>query len=260
MKDILKTGNYASKQIFSKNFFLSFSHQRRFKLAKKIATKYMNKESGNVLDYGCGDGTFLHEICTFFQSKTGCDISPLQILENTKRFQSEDSIDFIEIAHLNTLDKKFNFLSCQEVLEHCTDEDIKIIIETLIQFSSKDSTILLSVPIESGLTIIIKQFIRVIWGTITKNHYQYTERYTWKNLFKMVFASKDTIVPRNFHNVNINDEKHITCGHYAFNWKKLKYIIEQQLDIKETYYSPINFLGPLVNSQVFMICTLKKKS
>src|SRR5436190_22241918 len=54
--DALAEGHFAKKQIFSKSWLISWSHRRRFETALRLAQQFAGRR---ILDYGCGDGTFL---------------------------------------------------------------------------------------------------------------------------------------------------------------------------------------------------------
>src|SRR4051812_9128258 len=59
---LLEQGHYARKQLFSRNAIVAWSHRRRFALARELASA---GAGGALLDYGCGDGTFIalaHEL------------------------------------------------------------------------------------------------------------------------------------------------------------------------------------------------------
>src|SRR5229473_6515732 len=49
-------GHYAKKQILCKDRLISWSHRSRFELGLQLAREFSGKR---ILDYGCGDGTFL---------------------------------------------------------------------------------------------------------------------------------------------------------------------------------------------------------
>ena len=55
--EFLRQGAYAKKQLFSGFLPLRWSHGSRFELAARLVREY--SPDGTVLDYGCGDGTFL---------------------------------------------------------------------------------------------------------------------------------------------------------------------------------------------------------
>ena len=54
--EAISKGHYARKQLFCKDRLISWSHRSRFQMGVELARKYSGKR---VLDYGCGDGTFL---------------------------------------------------------------------------------------------------------------------------------------------------------------------------------------------------------
>jgi len=54
--DLLSRGHYARKQIFSRSRLVAWSHGSRFDLARRLVAP---RAGQRLLDYGCGDGTFL---------------------------------------------------------------------------------------------------------------------------------------------------------------------------------------------------------
>ena len=52
----LREGHYAAKQIFCRDSLIAWSHRRRFEVGLRLARRFSGKR---ILDYGCGDGTFL---------------------------------------------------------------------------------------------------------------------------------------------------------------------------------------------------------
>ena len=52
----LRDGHYAAKQIFCNSQLIAWSHRRRFETGLALARQLQGRR---VLDYGCGDGTFL---------------------------------------------------------------------------------------------------------------------------------------------------------------------------------------------------------
>ena len=56
LDDAFREGHYAKKQIFCKSRLISWSHSRRFDTGVRLARRFAGKR---LLDYGCGDGTYL---------------------------------------------------------------------------------------------------------------------------------------------------------------------------------------------------------
>jgi len=55
---MVELGHYAKKQIFCQNQIIAWSHSSRFAMTRKLLEKYATSNS-RLLDYGCGDRTFL---------------------------------------------------------------------------------------------------------------------------------------------------------------------------------------------------------
>src|SRR3954464_3626584 len=56
LNDAISDGHYAKKQLLCKNWLIAWSHRSRFRMGLQLARELSAKR---VLDYGCGDGTFL---------------------------------------------------------------------------------------------------------------------------------------------------------------------------------------------------------
>ena len=56
----IQSGHYARKQLYGGAWLITWSHRRRFELAYRFAAQFGGRR---LLDYGCGDGTFLAMAC-----------------------------------------------------------------------------------------------------------------------------------------------------------------------------------------------------
>src|SRR4051812_50154651 len=79
---LLKQGHYARKQIFSRNAIVSWSHRRRFALARELASA---GAGGALLGYGCGDGAFIALARQLFREATGTDVDVEKMRDCKKR-------------------------------------------------------------------------------------------------------------------------------------------------------------------------------
>src|SRR5271165_6380724 len=55
-----ESGHYARKQLYGGAWLITWSHRRRLQLARRLAARFRGRR---LLDYGCGDGTFLAMTC-----------------------------------------------------------------------------------------------------------------------------------------------------------------------------------------------------
>ena len=108
---------------------------------------------------------------------------------------------------------------------------------------------IISVPIEIGVPLIAKQAIRTIAGWRGLGDYKWTEKYTFSELLKMLFAGEGTSIGR-----PVYGDAFSFHGHKGFNWLLLEKQIHQRFRIKVKLFTPISFLGGYLNSQVWFVC------
>ncbi len=253
-EQLLNTGHYFSKQVRSKNVLMRFSHLGRYQKALDITRQY---SPSKILDYGCGDATYLILNLHSCKSIYGLDMDKKAVVANRQRLHKNPHCHFYYLNEIDQIKEKFDLITCMEVLEHCTEEATDEILSRLENLMNDEGRLVVSVPIETGPALLIKQLVRRALGLMKFGHYQYTEFYNWRNLFKMIFATKDTYVKRNYFDFDNNGERYVTCTHYAFNWMHLREKISKRLTIERTDFTPISFLGAGANSQAWFICRKK---
>jgi len=248
---MIEEGNYAKKQIFCKNQIIAWSHSSRFQTTQRLLKKYADSNS-KLLDYGCGDGTFLGKVSNLFPEAVGTDISPQHITDCQKRFSGVPQVSFCLIDDLDSEQYRsyFDIAVCMEVLEHCVSDSVEKVISNLKRLVKSDGIILISVPIEIGPSLLIKQITRSVAGWLRQGDYDKSiEPHTRIEFLKMVFATKSTSIERPTYGDNFRYH-----GHKGFNWRSLRYELGKKIEIEQTFFSPLGSLGGFVSSQVFMIC------
>ncbi len=249
VEELLKTGGYAKKQIYAGCNVLRWSHRQRFSKGLSLIKKY---SPSSILDYGCGDGTFLILAKDIVKEKNGMEIDDNQLRLLKDRLKDEPDFNF---HHTNDiLETKSDMVTCFEVLEHCTKESIENVLTSLKKNCTKGGTVIISVPKETGLTMVGKQTVRRILGWRKFGNYEWTESYNFVDFFKMLFATEKTQVPRKYYEVEFDGGKYETCGHYAFNWKSLKLDIQRHFEIEKIEYTPFVLPLGVLSSQVWFIC------
>jgi hypothetical protein len=79
---LLAGGSYARNQLFCKDRLVAWSHQRRFAKARALVMPFRGRR---LLDYGCGDATFLWLVRDLFPDALGADADPKQGDECSRR-------------------------------------------------------------------------------------------------------------------------------------------------------------------------------
>ena len=243
----IEDGHYYKKQIDCKSRVIAWSHRSRFEFALKLS----GDAPGSILDYGCGDGTFLAMLEHKASFACGVDIADSQIEECAKRF-GDRSIMFhsINSEMYKIRPEGFDLVTCMETLEHCTEPVVDIVLNDLAKMVSKKGRVIISVPIEIGPVFLGKKVVRGLAAWRGLSDYKYYEKYSIANSLKMIFATKSTIIPRPEYG-NEGGKYH---SHYGFNWKYLAEKISNHLVIKKKYFTPIGWSKGYLSSQAWFDC------
>ena len=122
IRDSVEAGHYARQQIYSRDPLIAWSHRRRFRTALALARPFAG---GRVLDYGCGDGTFLGLLQPSGAPPAlavGAEIDPRVVIDCQRRFAALPGVRFVDVTALDRADEagSYDAIFCMEVLEHVT--------------------------------------------------------------------------------------------------------------------------------------------
>ena len=254
MQDLLARGHYARKQIFSRNRLVAWSHGSRFEHARRLVSPYAGQR---LLDYGCGDGTFLAMVSPLFRGALGVDVSPAQIAECRVRFASLDGIAFATTAALERGEHagRWDVIVCMEVLEHCPRDVQVSVLDRLRVLLAPDGVLVVSVPIETGPALAAKQLARAVAAARGLEEYETRERYGASEFMRMLCAWPDTSIPRAESVARLDDGRAIRfTGHKGFNWRVLERAVRARFAIERRQFTPMPLMGPWLNSQAWFVC------
>ena len=219
---------------------------RRLALARPFA-------GGRLLDYGCGDGTFLGLLQASGAAPVlavGAEIDPRVVVDCARRFAAVPAVRFVDIADLRRADHAgaSDAVFCMEVLEHVTDP-----LPLLADFErllAPGGTLVISVPIQTGLPVLVKQFVRRVAGWRRIGDYPGTSSYTPRELVKSVFAASRPHVARP---VFPRSDGSLFHDHKGFNWRALRATVGSRFNLVRTVTSPFNWPGPHFGTQVWFV-------
>lgn len=110
---------------------------------------------GAVLDYGCGAGHLLQEMCkeetgSFY----GIDFSSDSIEETKKKTANKSNLK--ELVLLSTLptpfnDEQFNSITCIETIEHLQDDQLQATMQELFRILKRKGRIFITTPFNEDL-------------------------------------------------------------------------------------------------------------
>jgi SAM-dependent methyltransferase len=244
----LRDGHYAAKQIFCKDRLIAWSHRRRFAAGLALARAFRGRR---LLDYGCGDGTFLAMLSATPDRPgegIGAELDEYQVSDCRARLGDRPGISFVSIdslespAHRGTYDA----VVCMEVLEHVVEVDV--VIDRLWQLLAPGGTLLVSVPVETGLPLLVKQVMRRIAGWRGIGDYPGTSPYSLREYCVSVFAGSRPHLPRQVYGSGTPFH-----DHKGFNWMALRARLARRFTIERVVASPLAWLGPHLATQVWFV-------
>ena len=122
--------------------------------------RYLPKSRPSALDYGCGDGGLIESILEspFKPSEltvSGFDYSPESASKVADQFSGHPNFlgAFSSFQSLqNSPSCKFDLIYCLEVIEHCYDDNLDLLLTSLRSLLKSHGVVVLSNPLDEDLT------------------------------------------------------------------------------------------------------------
>ena len=256
LRDAVSGGHYAQKQILSRDKIVAWSHGRRFATALKLVRSFSGKR---ILDYGSGDGTFLALAMmadTPPAAAVGAELLESVIDDCRSRYREEPRMSFVQVRSLDSPDhaQRYDAVFCMEVLEHVFDWEPEL--ARMSRLLSRGGTLVVSVPVETGVPVLVKQVVRTIAGWRKIGHYPGTTPYSWGELASAVFAGRTQHVERPVFDFG-GGPSH---DHKGFNWRVLRDRLERDFTVDRIVASPYSWLGPGLATQVWFVARLRDRA
>ncbi|MGH7933596.1 MAG: class I SAM-dependent methyltransferase [Candidatus Binataceae bacterium] len=252
LQDLITPGHYARTQVLSKDRVIAWSHRSRFMLARQLVEPYAG---GRLLDYGCGEGTFLALVHDLFANAAGTDANADEIAKCRERFAAKPGVEFVIVDKLKDEyhGGAFKVVCCFEVLEHCTESVAGEVLYELRRLVADDGRVIISVPIETNLSLVGKQVVRALaqW----RGHRGQRETYRFGEFCKMVLAREGTAIERPLRSAVSDSGTYSYHGHKGFNWRTMRRRLDGPFVVERICFSPLGRLGALVGSQAWFVCS-----
>ena len=250
----VRGGHYAAKQLYSRDRLIAWSHRRRFETGLRLARPFHGRR---LLDYGCGDGTFLALLQASGvvpRASVGAELDDAQVNDCRRRLGHLPDTRFELIAALDAPghQRAYDGVVCMEVLEHVVNVDA--IVDRLWRVLADDGTLIVSVPVETGVPLLVKQAVRRVAGWRGIGDYPGTSRYTWREAAAGVLAGRRPHITRPIYSGATGVPFH---DHKGFNWKALADRIRGRFTIESIIASPFAWPGPALATQVWFVARKK---
>jgi SAM-dependent methyltransferase len=257
LAEAVQSGYYAQKQVFSRSRLISASHKARFATGLALAREI---GGARVLDHGCGDGTFLALLLdgeSATREAVGTEIDAHIVDDCRRRFGAHDELSFALTSELERPghEGQFDTVYCMEVLEHVIDPGQEL--DKMARWLAPGGTLLVSVPIEIGFPVVVKQIVRRVAGWRGVGHYPGTMGYSPVEMLRSIVAGERQHVVRPVHHRPDGLAFH---DHKGFNWRALRAAIRQRFDLVRETTSPVGWLGPQLGTQRWFIARKRATS
>ena len=249
---LIQSGHYAQKQTGCQSRLIAFSHRGRFRTACRLVEPYAGS---SLLDYGCGDGSFLAMVAERFPVAVGADIDAKQNEDCARRLAGLTNLSFAHTSEIarGAHDGRYGVVTCMETLEHVSETALPGVLNDLRRAMAPGGTLIISVPIEIGPTLPLKQIARRIAGWRRLGDYQWMEHYSLSEMTRMAFATHNTRIARPEYSGD-HGSYHL---HKGFNWRALRQRLREECVVHRTLFSPFGWSGGLISSQAWFICGVK---
>jgi glycosyltransferase involved in cell wall biosynthesis/SAM-dependent methyltransferase len=244
----IEDGHYYRKQLGCDSSVIAWSHRARF----AVGLGLIGASPRRLLDYGCGDGTFLAMAADRIGTGCGADLDAAQTEEARRRLASFRNLQFCTIGELSaaTHASAYDVVTCMETLEHCTEDVVHLVLRDLCRLVAADGRVVISVPIEIGPTFLLKLLVRKAAAWRGLSDYRYYESYAVRDAVRMMFAGRRGPIARPVYGGPASPYH----SHYGFNWKALREKVREHLAIEATHFSPLGFSRGLASSQAWFVC------
>jgi SAM-dependent methyltransferase len=235
--DGLQVGDagYTHRIFTGGNALTRWSHRRRSRAALAVLR---GRHFGRVADVGGADGWFLRDLVDAGITDGGVtiDIDPALLDAGRQASTSYPTLDFVlsEPDALAARQGRFELVACLETLEHV--DDPAAVVDTVVSLARPGGAVQVSVPVEVGPAVLVKQFGR--WLANRRSDYGY-DRYPGRDLVRAgVLWRTDGIERANLH------------SHKGFDYRRIRALLADRVTIERTQWSPVRFLGPVAASTV----------
>jgi len=233
---------YSERLINGGSVLTRFSHRRRY---ENVLGLMKHLRGARALDFGCGDGWILREAYDrgLISFGVGVDTSEPALAECATRFASAAGLRCASPADLPSLveDASCDLAICTETLEHV--QDPRSFIDMMLRYVRPGGEILVTVPIEVGPSLLLKQFGRHLANRTTGAYG--SEPYSARELVSAaVFWDA-----RSFPSSHL-DSQATMWGHKGFDYRTIEALFAPQIEVVERVFTPFPPLGPYANSTV----------
>ena len=187
--------------------------------------------SAVLLDYGCGQGKFLHDIAIDIKEQ-----KPRVVLLGYDPYMSAQYDGYRIVSDPTAIAaQSVTILTCLEVCEHLTDSETQEFIDFALNALASNGRMLVSVPIMTGPAVLLKELSRSIL-------FRRRSDMTGSELFKAAFLG-----------IPARRADDIKASHRGFDWRATQQTLLGSFRCVNIEFSRCRLRVPTAQSQVLML-------
>jgi hypothetical protein len=222
--------SYEKQTVDNPNPIARFAHRTRLKKSKQLLMPFLT-ESAVLLDYGCGQGRFLHDIATDIKEE-----KPGVVLLGYDPYMSAQYDGYRIVSDPTAIaPESVTILTCLEVCEHLTDSETQEFIGFALHALAPNGQLLVTVPIMTGPAVLLKELSRSIL-------FRRRSDMTASELFKAAFLA-----------IPARRADDVKTSHRGFDWRATQKTLLGSFRCVSVEFSPLPFKSPYWQSQALML-------
>jgi SAM-dependent methyltransferase len=236
---------YSERLLQHGSFLTRLAHHGRYRRALDLLS---DVRAAIAIDFGCGDAMILRRAYErgIVRGGYGIDSEPAMRENASTTFAGIEGFRFLDPEALaqTVAPGSCDLAICTEALEHIPNP--AGILDAICRYCRPGASVLITVPIEIGPSLVGKQVGRYLAGL--RRPYGY-ESYRLRELFSAAVLWNT----RAFDSSHTRPDATQT-GHKGFDFRDIERALRQRMDIEQTLFSPFPPLGAVLNSTVMWRC------
>ena len=235
---------YANVTIKDKNIIKRHLQKKRYKHALLSLKNLPSSFSGNILDYGGGNGELCKYIFDMFPNTKIILYEPASALREEAIYNLKKYSQIKIIENLNNIPfSNFDIIFCLAVFEHIPEEQYSVLFNEFFKLLHHNGLLIIGIPIEVYLPALFKGIFRMCrrYGAYDANI---------KNVLKCTIGKP----PKNRIISLIDVSLPYYYEHLGFDYRIFQYKLIKHFKIIRTYGSPFPFLFTNLNFEKYYLC------
>lgn len=207
-----------------------FAHRARFRKSKALVQPFL-RNAATLLDYGCGQGRFLHALAADLKATR-----PAVTLLGYDPYMSAQYDGYRVVSDpADIAPASVDIITSLEVSEHLTDPETREFIDFAVRTLKPGGRLLVTAPVMLGPAVLVKELSRSLLF----------RRFPDTSAGELLKAAVFGVPPRRAEDIK--------TSHRGYDWRVTHRRLAAVFQAERTEFSPLPFLGWYGQSQAMMM-------